>query len=333
MADFLGKAAFMGSKLAIKQADKHPKPLAKSGLPEVTNIYDPVSGLVVISVPDKLVDLTVAGKWTQAIKYESLPFACFHCKKLSHWAKSCPLKKSKESKTDSNVKYKKKWQTIEKKGDPLVECDPEKEEMEPENEVKKGENSNNEKHDCVCSNNQIERTKEGEQVRELNNKNDPEDQEVDSVSQEKEEESPNDLMPASSDSKSIEENFNEAQEFNPSNIEPLLLLTNGNPKLLQCKTPSHSVEMDILEGNLRILEETGKDGSEMDTDESEGDDNWKDEDVGAEDEEGENEFYNDSPIHNASPGNDNSQPMMDNLEKNEKRKDEKRKDYDRDQIK
>lgn len=37
------------------------KPLDKSGLPEVTNISDPVSGLVAISVLDKLVDLTVAG--------------------------------------------------------------------------------------------------------------------------------------------------------------------------------------------------------------------------------------------------------------------------------
>ncbi|XP_059068435.1 uncharacterized protein LOC131858955 [Cryptomeria japonica] len=57
-------------------------------------------------------------------------------------------------------------------------------------------------------------------------------------------------------------------------------------------------------------EETGKEGSEMEMDESEGEESWKDEDVGAEEEKGENESNNDSPIHSASLGNDNSQPMM-----------------------
>ncbi|XP_057820700.1 uncharacterized protein LOC131033477 [Cryptomeria japonica] len=32
------------------------------------------------------------GTWKQQIEYESIPFACFHCKKASHWAKHCPLK-------------------------------------------------------------------------------------------------------------------------------------------------------------------------------------------------------------------------------------------------
>ncbi|XP_057835465.2 uncharacterized protein LOC131045822 [Cryptomeria japonica] len=173
--------------------------------------------------------------------------------KLGHWAKSCPLKKSKESKTDSNVKYKMIWQMIDKKGDSSAECDQNKEVMELVNEVKKGENSNNEKQDCVCSNNQTESTKEGEKGRELNNKNNPEDPEVGSVSQEKKEVIPNEVVPISSFSKSIEENFNEAQVFNPSDIEPLLILTNGSPKPPQCKTSSHSVVMDILEGNLQIL--------------------------------------------------------------------------------
>lgn len=53
-------------------------------------------------------------------------------------------------------------------------------------------------------------------------------------------------------------------------------------------------------------EKTGKEGSEMEMDESEVEDSWKDEDVGAEDYEGENEVDNDSPIHSASLGNDNS---------------------------
>ncbi|XP_059067438.1 DNA polymerase II subunit B4-like [Cryptomeria japonica] len=68
-------------------------------------------------------------------------------------------------------------------------------------------------------------------------------------------------------------------------------------------------------------EETGKDGSEMDMDDSEGEDNWKDEDVGAEDEESENESDNDSPIHSASPGNDNSEPMVDVEDKGNEEKD------------
>lgn len=37
------------------------KPLVKAGLPEVTNISDPASGLVTISVPNKVVDMTIAG--------------------------------------------------------------------------------------------------------------------------------------------------------------------------------------------------------------------------------------------------------------------------------
>ncbi|XP_059067487.1 uncharacterized protein LOC131858305 [Cryptomeria japonica] len=312
---------------------------------------------------------------SQVIECELLPFACFHCKKLGHWAKSCPLKKGKESKTDSSVQQKQKWQTKEKKGDPSVGCDPDKEVMEPEKEVKKDVNSNNEKPACacVCSNNQIESTKEDEQRRELNNKNDPEDQEVGSVSQEKVEESPNDDVSASSYSKAIEEDFNEAQDFNLSDFEPLLLLTNGSPKPSQCKTPSHSLEMEIMEGNLTILgtkegksnkegpnggkgkrmleegepskeeatfrkksksaigmkvhedkndtEEMGKEGSEMEMDESEGEESWKYEETGVEHEEGENESDHDSPIHSASPGNDNSQPMVDLDDKDNEEKD------------
>ncbi|XP_059078090.1 uncharacterized protein LOC131876664 [Cryptomeria japonica] len=68
------------------------------------------------------------------------------------------------------------------------------------------------------------------------------------------------------------------------------------------------------------IEETGKEGSKMETDESEGEDSWKDEDVGAEYEEGENESDNDSPIHSASPGNDNSQPIVDVDDKNNEEK-------------
>ncbi|XP_059073120.1 uncharacterized protein LOC131873953 [Cryptomeria japonica] len=68
-------------------------------------------------------------------------------------------------------------------------------------------------------------------------------------------------------------------------------------------------------------EETGKEGSEMETDESKGEESWKDEDVGAEEEEGENESDNDSPILSASLGNNNSQPMSDKDDKDNEEKD------------
>lgn len=123
-----------------------------------------------IDMPQSIDIISKLGKWTQAIEYESLPFSYFHCKKSGYWEKSCLLKKSKESKIDSNVKYKKTWKTIDKKGDSSVESDQNKDVTKLVNEVKKDENSNNEKQDCVCSNNQIESSKEGEKGLELNNK-------------------------------------------------------------------------------------------------------------------------------------------------------------------
>ncbi|XP_059067153.1 DNA polymerase II subunit B4-like [Cryptomeria japonica] len=69
------------------------------------------------------------------------------------------------------------------------------------------------------------------------------------------------------------------------------------------------------------IEETRKNGTEMDTDESEGEDTWKDEDVGVEDEEGENKFDNDSPIHSVILGNNNNQPIVDVDDKDNKEKD------------
>ena len=30
------------------------------------------------------------GTWDQCIEYESIPFICFHYKKVGHWAKKCP---------------------------------------------------------------------------------------------------------------------------------------------------------------------------------------------------------------------------------------------------
>lgn len=59
----------------------------------------------------------------------------------------------------------------------------------------------------------------------------------------------------------------------------------------------------------------------METNESEGEDSWKDEDMGAEHDEGKNKSDNESPIHSASPGNDNSQPMVDVDDKDNEEKD------------
>ncbi|XP_059070320.1 uncharacterized protein LOC131859998 [Cryptomeria japonica] len=78
------------------------------------------------------------------------------------------------------------------------------------------------------------------------------------------------------------------------------------------------------------IEETSKEGSEMETNELEGEESWKDEEVGAEEEEGENESDNENPIHSASIGHDNSQPMVD---KDDKDKEEKDMDSEREKNK
>ncbi|XP_059066176.1 uncharacterized protein LOC131857528 [Cryptomeria japonica] len=127
------------------------------------------------------------------------------------------------------------------------------------NEVKRTESSSNDKQDCVCSNDPPESSKEAEPRTELINKENPEAQENETVSQEKEEtildqedestsQEKEESYPVFSLSKSAEVNFNEAQD--PSDTEPLLLLTNGSPKPLLCKTPSQSVHM--LDEILRI---------------------------------------------------------------------------------
>lgn len=32
------------------------------------------------------------GVWEQQVEFESIPFSCFHCKKVGHWVKKCMLK-------------------------------------------------------------------------------------------------------------------------------------------------------------------------------------------------------------------------------------------------
>lgn len=57
--------------------------------------------------------------------------------------------------------------------------------------------------------------------------------------------------------------------------------------------------------------EMGKEGSEMDMDDSDGEDSWKDEEVGIKEEGDDSESNNESPIHSDCPGKDNSHPMED----------------------
>lgn len=117
------------------------------------------------------------------------------------------------------------------------------------NEAKRIGTSNNDKQDCVCSNDLLERSKEVEPSIELINKGSPVAQENETLIQEKDESIPDqkdgsasqekeDPSPTSSLPKSADSNFNDFNEAqDPSDSEPLLLLTNGSPKPLQCKTP------------------------------------------------------------------------------------------------
>lgn len=127
---------------------------------------------------------------------------------------------------------------INKKGDSsTTKSNQNKDMVELLNEAKRNGSSSNDQQDCVCSNDQLERTKEAEKGTELNNQKNPEDQETGSVSQEKEDsisdqeagsvsQEKEETIPALS--KLVEVNINEAQV--PSDTEPLLLLTNGIPK-------------------------------------------------------------------------------------------------------
>ncbi|XP_059066528.1 uncharacterized protein LOC131857815 [Cryptomeria japonica] len=118
-----------------------------------------------------------------------------------------------------------------KNDDPPSKVVPEKEVTEMENEEKKGVNSNNEKLVCACSNSQKESNKEEEHGKEEKaQKFESEYQKVGPIIQAKDDESSYDDASASSNNKENEEDFNEAQDCNISDTEPLLLLTNGSPK-------------------------------------------------------------------------------------------------------
>lgn len=59
------------------------------------------------------------GSWVQNIEFETIPFACFKCRKSGHWAKKCPLNATSEKEKlagPGKKAWKKKRMTQEKKG-------------------------------------------------------------------------------------------------------------------------------------------------------------------------------------------------------------------------
>ncbi|XP_059066255.1 uncharacterized protein LOC131857586 [Cryptomeria japonica] len=43
-----------------------------------------------MDMPEEIEIESKLGKWKQNIVYETIPFGCFHCKKVGHWDKKCP---------------------------------------------------------------------------------------------------------------------------------------------------------------------------------------------------------------------------------------------------
>ena len=52
-----------------------------------------------MDLPESISLKSKLGIWDQRIEYESIPFACFHCKKAGHWAKKFPSLKGKAKKS------------------------------------------------------------------------------------------------------------------------------------------------------------------------------------------------------------------------------------------
>lgn len=48
-----------------------------------------------VNLPSSIEMQSKLGSWDQAMKFESILFACFKCKKLGHWAKKWPMNSSK----------------------------------------------------------------------------------------------------------------------------------------------------------------------------------------------------------------------------------------------
>ncbi|XP_059073510.1 uncharacterized protein LOC131874245 [Cryptomeria japonica] len=61
-----------------------------------------------VDMPEQIDIVSKLGMWKQQIEYKSIPFSCFHCKKVVHWAKHCPLKPKGENKKDKSIAESKK---------------------------------------------------------------------------------------------------------------------------------------------------------------------------------------------------------------------------------
>lgn len=44
------------------------------------------------NLPKEIDLFSKLGRWVHKVEYESIPFSCFHCKKVGHWAKEFPSK-------------------------------------------------------------------------------------------------------------------------------------------------------------------------------------------------------------------------------------------------
>ncbi|XP_057817059.1 uncharacterized protein LOC131030331 [Cryptomeria japonica] len=94
------------------------------------------------------IEIEKLGKWKQNIVYETIPFQCFHCKKVGHWAKKCQSNVVKSQsqrkvwkKVDNSLKAshsdgldQEKQSQVGRKEEVLV--------RELGNEMKKGDNEN-----------------------------------------------------------------------------------------------------------------------------------------------------------------------------------------------
>ncbi|XP_057848241.2 uncharacterized protein LOC131058428 [Cryptomeria japonica] len=101
-----------------------------------------------MDMPEEIEIESKLGKPMQNIVYESIPFACFHCKKVGNWAKKCP---SNVVKSQSQTKV---WKKVDNslKASPSDGLDQEKQSRvgrtkkvlvrELGNETKKGDNDN-----------------------------------------------------------------------------------------------------------------------------------------------------------------------------------------------